>query len=91
MEYKDLSRRALIKLNNNFDKENDGILHNYLDDHQEDYEKARPVEALIEKVDDTKSAIASRSKSVVNQLLSRELDKVMNNVLEALEQASKLS
>ena len=53
--YAELSRRALIKLNNDFDKDNDDALKSYLADALEAdeaaYEKVRPVEMAIEAVD----------------------------------------
>ena len=51
--YKDLSRRALISLNESFDAENDEALLKYLNEHIDEYEGVRIPERIIEFGDDT--------------------------------------
>lgn len=86
MNYNELSRRGLIKLNNDFDQENDNALKNYLDAAEDDrYEGIRIFEQVAEEFDETsmksietvREAISSMADSFIDKLadrLSPELD-----------------
>ena len=59
--YEDLSRRGLIKLDHDFDKQNNGALSKYLAKHEDEYEDIRPVEKVIDCCD---TAVASIKRSI---------------------------
>lgn len=81
--YKDLSRRALIKLGKDFDDENNDMLIDFLNDNSESYEDVRPIERVIEKADHVKeSAIAS--KSCIKGVITREMDKLLDTIVDTL-------
>jgi len=81
--YNDLSRRALIKLGNDFDQEHDAELLQYLTEHGDEYENIRPVEKVIEKADHLKE-VAGVSTSVVKKVLANEADRMIDAVIESL-------
>lgn len=81
--YTDLSRRALIKLNNDFDQENDAALMNYLAEHDEEYENVRPVETAIERVDQISESV-KKSASVLKDVAMKEIDKCVDKLASTI-------
>ena len=84
--YEDLSRRGLIKLDHDFDKQNNGALSKYLAKHEDEYEDIRPVEKVIDCCD---TAVASIKRSISCVKASMEADdhpkgavKVLNAVAD---------
>ena len=78
--YEDLSRRGLIKLDHDFDKQNNGALSKYLAKHED----IRPVEKVIDCCD---TAVASIKRSISCVKASMEADdhpKVAVKVLNAV-------
>ena len=86
--YEDLSRRALIKLGNNYDQEHDAELLQYLTEHSDEYEGIRPVEKIIEKADHIVDT-ASTSSSIVKKVLAAEADKMMDAVISSLTETAE--
>lgn len=81
--YEDLSRRGLIKLNKDFDQENDAKLLQYLTEHGDKYENIRPVESVIDRVDKVAAAF-SNSKSSIKRVIVRETDKLLDRVINTI-------
>ena len=81
--YEDLSRRALIKLGHDYDQESDAALLGFLTENGEEYENVRPIEKVIERVDNLKET-AAESGSVIKQTLISESDKVLDKVIDIL-------
>ena len=69
--YEDLSRRGLIKLDHDFDKQNNGALSKYLAKHEDEYEDIRPVEKVVNCYD---TAVASIKRSISCVKTSMEAD-----------------
>lgn len=76
-DYKDLSRRALIKLNKDFDAENNDALILYLQKHQDQYEKIR----FSEKIIDTGDNIYEKASTTCSNFL----DNILNNFSDAAD------
>lgn len=85
--YKDLSRRALIKLGSDYDKENDEALINYLKDHNDEYESVRDVEKIIEKSDMICQTLKCNS-SVLKDIAAKESGKILDSVIDAITSIS---
>lgn len=81
--YEDLSRRGLIRLNKDFDQENDAALLQYLTENDQKYENIRPVEKVIEGADKLKGTFSGAGEVVKNVLL-HQADKVVDKVLGSL-------
>lgn len=73
INYKDLSRRGLIKLNEDFDKENDDALLEYLNTTLNDYELIRPQEQRIVDADEMKDAIKDAPKNIAKAFKDPEI------------------
>lgn len=73
INYKDLSRRGLIKLNEDFDKENDDALLEYLNTTLNDYELIRPQEQRIADADEMKDAIKDTPKNIAKACKDPEI------------------
>ena len=87
--YGELSRRALIKLNNNFDSDNNDALKEYLcaalEADESAYEKVRPVEKAIEAMDDG-TEIAESLIGEVGKMFGSLKDKICpEKIVEACE------
>ena len=82
--YHELSRRGLIKLNEDFDIENNNALKAYLLNHRDNYENIRAHEALVEKMDDATAKAVARG-GVVSDIVIRKLDKIFDKVMDKLE------
>lgn len=88
--YTDLSRRALIKLNQDFDQENDASLLQYLTENDKKYEGIRPMESVIDRADQIKETL-SGSKNSIKDMLSEQADKVLDSVIKSLSSISDIS
>ena len=85
--YEDLSRRAMIKLGHDYDKDNTNQLKTYFDekDAQAPYEDIRPIEKMTEQVDHLTETIKENGGALkraavksVNNMLERVIDAVDN-------------
>lgn len=81
--YKDLSRRGLIKLNSDFDEANNNQLHDFLSDNEANYEGVRPVEKIIETCDSIRDSI-SGSGSLIKQGILKSVDSVLDTALNSI-------
>lgn len=70
-EYKELSRRGLIKLNNEFDQANDHALHNFLNGDDRNYEEVRPYEQIAEKMDEVTEAVQMKGGVISTAIIDR--------------------
>lgn len=86
--YDNLSRRALIKLGKDYDQVSDAALLQYLTDHNGEYENIRPIEEVIDRVDQIRDTI-SGSSSIVKKTLAAEADKVLDTVIETLSKVAE--
>ena len=86
--YEDLSRRALIQLGTDFDKDNDAELLAYLSEKSDDYEGIRPVEKVIARVDELKD-VACGSASIVKATLMKEADKMLDTTMNLLVESAE--
>lgn len=57
-DYRDLSRRGLIELNQDFDKDNENMLINYLHENEDEYENIRIIERVVDKCDKIKQSMS---------------------------------
>lgn len=80
--YEDLSRRGLIKLNNDFDDDNDAALLKYLTEKGDNYENIRFVESIINGADQVVDTVSS--SHIVKTILSKESNKVVDTVIDAV-------
>lgn len=88
--YEDLSRRGLIKLNKDFDQENDAILLQYLAEHDDEYEGIRFTEKIISKVDDVASSVKD-SKNIVKKIVLKESNKFLDAVINAISGSADIA
>lgn len=72
MEYRNLSRRALIKLNNDYDVENQNALKTFLNEHSDEYEMIRPIEKVTEKTDELTEVVSAK----FNEFKDKAMDKI---------------
>lgn len=79
--YEDLSRRALIKLNKDFDQENDAKLLEYLTENGEKYESIRPIEVVVDRLDQVVDTV-SNSGIKVKDTLVRETTRVLDSFID---------
>lgn len=82
--YNDLSRRGLIKLNNDFDRENNNSLKQFLNDNRSEYEGIRPHEKMFDKLDDVHDEIAIRGGVVASAVIKR-MDKVFDRMMGKIQ------
>lgn len=78
--YESLSRRALIKLGEDYDADHDGELISYLTKNSDKYESIRPVEGIISRLD----SIRDYTDSSIKHLVSDQADKMLNNIVETV-------
>ena len=81
--YKDLSRRALIQLNQDFDSENENALKHYLDDHDGEYEKERFSEKVIDKCDSIASTFGGCG-SLLGTIAKKGASAIANNIISTI-------
>ena len=86
--YEDLSRRALIKLNHDFDEENNGKLQKYLEkrDEENPYEGIRTIETITVKVDDIVDTVRT-NKSALKQAAINATETALNKTIDAITNA----
>lgn len=85
-DYKEISRRGLIKLNTDFDIDNDGQLKEYLNHsvaNGRTYEEVRPYEQIVERLDDVTEALEGRVDAVSESMLERA-NKVFDSLIDAI-------
>lgn len=90
MTYEKLSRRALIELGHDYDSASGGELQDYLTAHEDEYEKIRPIETVVQCTDrfvETISRSAISVKGNVNDAANGAIEKVTDM---ALNNADKL-
>lgn len=93
-EYQDLSRRALIALNKDYDADNNQKLKGYFDkvDPEKHYEGIRPIESMTDKVDQIASTITENGGAIKKAALdaaTSTLDKVIDTVGQIINSATE--
>lgn len=83
--YEDLSRRALVALNKDYDNDNDGKLMGYFAevDPERQYEGIRPIESVVDRIDqitDTVKENGGALKEAAIKAAEGTLDKVINTL-----------
>lgn len=78
--YEDLSRRALIKLDHDFDAENDEALLKYLGERENEYENIRFVEKVTVRVDRL-SETAKESMAKIRDACFDEADRFVDKAI----------
>lgn len=81
--YEDLSRRALIQLDKDFDQVSDGALIDYLTENSDKYESVRPVEKILARADQIADA-AGDSMGIVKDTLVKESGKLLDNLIDSI-------
>lgn len=82
--YEGLSRRGLINLNHDFDKDNNNMLKEYLGDNEAGYEEIHPYEEVIDRMGDVSDALQDRMDTVSKSMVFR-----LNNVFDSLVESIK--
>jgi hypothetical protein len=83
--YSDLSRRALIKLAEDYDDVSGGALLEYLTENGERYEDIRPIEVAVDKLDTAKARVDLKITKKVGTVLdtfSESFDKTISGILK---------
>ncbi|WP_301067066.1 hypothetical protein [uncultured Duncaniella sp.] len=78
-KYEDLSRRGLIKLGHDYDRDNDDALAKYLGEAEaagSAYEEIRPAEAILDKADTMAQKLSDAGTSAAYSLLDRMTEKL---------------
>lgn len=83
MNYNDISRRGLIKLNNDYDKANDNALHNFLNENNALYEHIRPFEQIAERLDGISETLKDKGDSVSNAMMDR-VEHVFDSLVQSM-------
>lgn len=87
--YEDLSRRALIQLGHDYDDNNDGALLQYLTEHSDEYEKIRPVEAIINRMDQAVSTI-SKSGYKIKKTIGIEGGNIVEKAIDTVSDVADI-
>lgn len=85
--YEDLSRRGLIKLNKDFDQDNEEMLLHYLMENEDSYEGIRPVESVIDRIDKVSDAF-SESKGGIKRFVTNGVNNLIDSVIDAISGVS---
>lgn len=85
--YEDLSRRALINLDKDYDEDNNAQLLKYLQENDSKYEGIRPVERVIQRTDEIKQVMEDAGINVKN-VVHRQLDRVLDCVIDAVKKTA---
>lgn len=85
--YGQLSRRGLIKLNEDFDAKNDEMLLEYLKESGENYEEIRPVEKAVEYVDAVLDA-TDEARTGIKAIAAEEINKLLDNITDVVTSLS---
>ena len=88
--YTDLSRRGLIKLASDYDQNNDAKLMQYFTENDKKYEGIRPMESVIERLDQVKETI-TESGSAIKSVCIQQADKMIDSVIDALTNAANIA
>lgn len=83
--YNELSRRGLIKLNNDFDTANNNALKEFLNNSEDVYEGIRPHEHMIEKLDETAERVKIQG-GIVSTAVIKRMDKIFDHVMDKLSE-----
>ena len=83
--YNELSRRGLIKLNNEFDIAHNNELKEFLNNSIDGYEGIRPHEQMIEKLDETTEKVKIQG-GVVSSAVIKRIDKVFDRMMDKLQE-----
>lgn len=86
--YGQVSRRGLIKLNEDFDSANENMLLEYLKENDGKYEEVRPVEKAIEYVDSVANA-ADDAKTGIKGIAIEEVNKLLDKMTDVVLSLSK--
>lgn len=81
--YRDLSRRGLIQLNEDFDNENEGMLLDYLSKNDDKYENVRTIEQIVERCDQVKESMTTTGSSFKKALV-KGIDFALDKAVDAL-------
>ena len=86
MKYDDLSRRGLIKLNNQYDNDNNNQLKEYAEniDSINPIERIRPYEEVAQKIDNLSEAMQHKGGQVSRAMLDR-----VNHMFDAIVESMK--
>lgn len=82
--YSDLSRRALIQLNEDFDQENNSSLLQFLTENEEDYENVRPIESIVERCDQVKESICDTGGNMLKQFAIKQADSLLDKIISTV-------
>lgn len=82
--YEDLSRRALVKLDHDYDRASKGALSKYLSEHEDEYENIRPVEKVVNCYDTVVSTVSRSVKAVKKSYDEEGSPKAAVRVLNAV-------
>lgn len=82
--YNELSRRGLIKLNNDFDITHNNELKDFLNNSTEVYEGIRPHEKMVEELDNTTEKVKIQGGVVASAVIKR-VDKVFDRLMNKLQ------
>ena len=84
--YNEISRRGLIKLNTDFDHHSNNQLKDYFDACETDgkqYERIRPHEQIIERLDEVTAALEGRADAVSKNMLERA-NRVFDSLVDSI-------
>ena len=90
--YEDLSRKALIKLNKDFDKKSGGELHKFLSENDDKYEEITPVELFAESISDAVESIGFTAADILSDFINSDpkttkfAKRIINSCLESKEE-----
>ena len=85
MEYKDLSRRGLIKMNGDYDKTNDNKLKEFMNNSSTAYEEIRPYEQIAERLDDLTEAVEEKGGVVSDAIMGR-VNHVFDSIITSMSE-----
>lgn len=74
--YSDLSRRALIKLAEDFDNDNGGQLLDYLTKSGDKYESIRPIEVVVSRLDSVQEGLSLKANKRLEKIIDRFSDTI---------------
>lgn len=99
--YEDISRRGLIKLGHDFDRDNEAALQRYLAENGDNYENIRTAEKVIVRADQIGETVkeaasklrtaASGSSGIVKKIVIKEADKFLDTVIDAVVNTANMA
>ena len=94
MDYNNISRRGLIKLNGDFDEANDGKLQEFLNGKGEgSYEEVKRYERVFEKLQgsiDTAKAVSDTVSTMAVERAEKIIDKITSSVLDEVDRIQEI-